>query len=72
MDSMLEKGIAEMVQVEDDAVMHKGGGADKRKEDESRRQPEERSLTKLTGSFYIAIHFFGPRKGLLSQKARKF
>lgn len=52
--------------------MHKGGGADKRKEDESRGQPEERSLTKLTGSSHTETHFFGPRKGLLSQKAGKF
>lgn len=43
-----------------------------RERDESKRQPEGRSFTKLTGSFRTEIHFFRPRKELFSQKAGGF
>lgn len=66
----LEKGIAEMV-VSDQEVVHKRGRVDKRKGDERRRQQEEKSLTKLTGSFRIEICFWGAKKGIGISEGRE-
>lgn len=69
-ESLLEKGIAEMV-VSDREVVHKTGRVDKRKGDERRRQQEGKSLTTLTGSFRIETCFWGAKKGIGISEGRE-
>lgn len=51
--------------------MHKRRRVDKRKGEERRRQREEKSLTKLTGSFCIETCFLGAKKGIVISEGRE-